>query len=418
MTTIYQTPEPDGALAGAVGAGIRRIRRRRHITQKDLAEQIGIRAGPLSNIESGKNLPSARVLLRLAQVLDVRVDDLLAAPAPTLTVVREDGFMYGTPDDLRPVGKCMAQVLRHHGEAVDREGPPEPAVDEPMLRLLDELTDAVLALEDLAGVQKWADIPLCFSFDQTEAGIADLAERVREALGISHGVIFDYIELLEGAGLRIIFCRLPAGHESIGCHDEQNRNAFIFIQDGATVERQLFRLMYEVGRLYIHTLAGSRDRTSRLTLKETDRRGKPFTPHRMARRFAAEMLMPERALRRLVSQLRIKPDEWNWDLLMRLKHRFGVSAESFLYRLEELGKIDKPLVESFRSAIHAHYAANGNCEPDSTYRVLNPNARIGDLVHCARRRSPDNPEIAEALSVLRRHGLKNPDTGAKGASRP
>ena len=101
--------------------------------------------------------------------------------------------------------------------------------------------------------------------------------------------------------------------------------------------------------------------------------------------------MPASAVRSSVAQLGVKPGGWNYELLLRLKHRFGVSAQAFLMRLGELGLIDKKGGEDLRKKIEAHYQQTAYGEPDATRRVLSPNGRLGDLLLIASR----NPETAE-----------------------
>ena len=45
--------------------------------------------------------------------------------------------------------------------------------------------------------------------------------------------------------------------------------------------------------------------------------------------------MPDSAVRTTVGQL-ITPGTWTWDLVLRIKHRFGISTEAFVYRLKKL----------------------------------------------------------------------------------
>lgn len=47
------------------------------MTQKELAEKLNVTQGMISMIESGDRNPSLEVLVRLANVLGVTVDDLL-----------------------------------------------------------------------------------------------------------------------------------------------------------------------------------------------------------------------------------------------------------------------------------------------------------------------------------------------------
>jgi len=107
-----------------------------------------------------------------------------------------------------------------------------------------------------------------------------------------------------------------------GLQDIGRKTAVVGI--GMNVERQLFRLAYELGRIYFHTSGGK-------GAKKTGC-GRMKAEH-AARRFAALFLMPEDAVCTTVHQLGIQQDQWTWELLLRIKHRFGVSAESLLYRL-------------------------------------------------------------------------------------
>jgi transcriptional regulator with XRE-family HTH domain len=89
-----------------VAGNIRAIRRRRNLSQAELARLLGMRPGPVNNIEQGRNLPSAKVLCKLAAVLDVPIDNLFADPDAAQTswlvsddadaaCVREAGVSYG-----------------------------------------------------------------------------------------------------------------------------------------------------------------------------------------------------------------------------------------------------------------------------------------------------------------------------------
>ena len=61
---------------------MRAIRRRRHLSQVEFARRLDMRPGPVSNIERGHNLPSAPVLCKMAEVLDVPVDAFFESGAP------------------------------------------------------------------------------------------------------------------------------------------------------------------------------------------------------------------------------------------------------------------------------------------------------------------------------------------------
>lgn len=68
------------ALSG-VGPQLRRLRKRRGLTQAGLAARIGRSVETLSALERGKNLPTLGVLQRTAAVLEVPLRDFFPLPA-------------------------------------------------------------------------------------------------------------------------------------------------------------------------------------------------------------------------------------------------------------------------------------------------------------------------------------------------
>lgn len=370
-----------------IGKRIRELRRRQHLTQAALAARVGIRTGPMNTIENGHHLPSLPVLHRVSGVFGVDVDRLLS-PVALPYMIREHDAQHGY-SVVRSEDVFIAEAASYAADRalLIRFDPPECPLDESACDCIEKVAHAFLALEDISKVQKEAGIPLDLKLPVRESGLARYVGNVRNLLGVSDAVIFDYLELFENAGLRIVFLPLPAGVESISCYDRVNRNVFFFIANELNVERQLFRLCYELGRIYLYNggLRGKR-KLGRLDAEHA------------ARRFSALFLMPEEAVACSVCQVGVDRGEWTWELLMRLKHRFGVSAEAFLYRLDELGLIARPLRDRLKNEIYAFYKAHAYAEPDSTRRILTPNGRLGDLLLAASlRNSRELPELRKAL---------------------
>lgn len=65
----------------AVGPRLRRIRGSRHLTLTEVAGQTGISKSTLSRLETGQRRPSLELLLPLAQLYRVPLDELVGAPA-------------------------------------------------------------------------------------------------------------------------------------------------------------------------------------------------------------------------------------------------------------------------------------------------------------------------------------------------
>ncbi len=353
----------------AIGRNIRALRRRAGLTIKDLAERVGIQPEPLGNLERGRNAPSARVVHGLAHVLGVSVDTLFAM----------------TPEDFR--AHCEESSVQPFPVLPDSR-PIPPTI----LRLADRLCADCLALEDLCAAQKHATIPLRVHLEADEPGMLKLAATVRDFMDIRNGIVFDYFELFETCSFRVVVLPLADDLDSFSYFDPGNENALFFINPGKTPERQLFSLAFELGLLYL--------------------RSAPRTPAmpsaaiaHLARKFAAFFLMPAAAVRKTVAQLGVAPDRWNLGLLLRIKHRFGVSAETFLYRLRELECVDEIRYEEIKAAIYLHYQRSQFVEPDASRRLLTPNGRLWDLLMVAAAIPAAEAEAKEIQARLLQAGL-------------
>lgn len=372
-------------LARLIGGRIRDLRRQRHITQAELAERIGMRAGPLSAVEKGRHVPSGRVLFALSQALDVSMGEIFPArlSASASGIVSEESAPPYLADE--PAVPFMSELDTKPLNAKSR-------------LMVNSIARSFLALEDLCGAMKCALVPLYIPFTADEPGIERLAGQVRHHMGVTNAVVFDYLELMENSGLRVVFCKLPVGTFSVSAYDRRNGNAFFFINNRLTTERSLFRLVFELGRIYWHTrelfASGS-------SVSGSDE----FDEVHMARKFAAFFLMPAVAVRATVGQIGIGPREWTYELLMRVKHRFGVSAETFTIRLEELSLIDAGIADDLKKRIRAYYKESGNKEPAGSMRKLMPNGRLGDLLISALIRSDAREEAEEIKALLKKHKI-------------
>ena len=59
------------------GVTIARLRKAKGLTQKELAEKVHVSDKAVSRWETGKNYPDIETLVRLAEVFDVQVGELL-----------------------------------------------------------------------------------------------------------------------------------------------------------------------------------------------------------------------------------------------------------------------------------------------------------------------------------------------------
>ena len=367
---------------GFIGKNIRKLRRQRSWTMAKLAAKVGMSEVPLGRIERGVNAPSASVIYRLSKELGVSVDMLFA----------EDNQNFRSLQYEKARNPFLV--------AIDKEHEALPAKTRIMAQ---DIIDAFCALEDICNAQKRAMIPFLIPFDPAKRGMEILAERVRRYAGIEHGIVFDYFELFESLGFRVVVVPMSKDVHSFSYYDPPNQNAFFFLNARKNPERQLFCLTYELGKVLILTCAIQQGVELFQTNAASDPSGeKLFTAHRAARRFAATFLMPAKAVNNTVEQLGIQKKYWSYELLLRIKHRFGVSAEAFLYRLNELDLIDPSLVQPLKAKIHKYYGKTDFGEPDLSRRLLTPNGRLWDLVLTGKESKEGREEVLEIEKVLKK----------------
>jgi transcriptional regulator with XRE-family HTH domain len=83
---VHDSGQDDTGLAPRLGRTLRMLRRERGWGQTELARQLGLaRRGYISNLESGRKLPSIDLVMVIADLFGITTDDLLCPPdsAPT-----------------------------------------------------------------------------------------------------------------------------------------------------------------------------------------------------------------------------------------------------------------------------------------------------------------------------------------------
>jgi len=59
-----------------IGDNLRRVRERRYLTQRELAEKAGVSADTIVKLEQDRWQPRGRTIRKLAEALDVHPDEL------------------------------------------------------------------------------------------------------------------------------------------------------------------------------------------------------------------------------------------------------------------------------------------------------------------------------------------------------
>lgn len=261
-------------------------RRRRSLTQSELAEQVGIDRRTLFGYDAGEFLPSERMVKRIAAVLDF--------PAT---------FFFG--EDLD-------------------EPSPDTASFRAMTKLKAPMRDSALAQGALAlMLGRWIDQ----RFSLPSATLPDLsreptpeaaAAALRNAWGWGEQPIKNVVHLLESKGVRIFSMDVEA-REVDAFSLWQGETPLILLNQYKSAERARFDACHELAHLVLHRHGSPRSAT-RIYERE-------------AHEFASAFLMPRGGVLASAPRFATMPG------LVKLKRKWGVSVAALAHRLHQLGLV-------------------------------------------------------------------------------
>ncbi len=343
-------------LAERIGKSLTSIRQVRRMRQSDLAKNLGIPASQLCKLEKGVSMPSLNTFLKIANELGVTASDLLSVEQP---VENNSVKNFSSEDYLKSSFEESSLLCVCEGVA-------EELSARSRAKLFRKMYD-YKGLEADCGVCKCATIPLKLPFNISDADAEALAQHVRNICGIGSAIVLDYIDVLGNNGFHIFIEDIPKELASISFYDEDADNVFIFVSKNVNPEKQVFRIFYEIGMVYLFT------RGDMVPVSPT------YVHKHFANTFAANFLLPRVMVLTTIARLNISSTLWTLDLISRIKLRFSVSAEAFTLRLLDLQVIDKNLGQDILSQIRAHYRKTDYEEPGGSRIDLIPDARIKDL---------------------------------------
>ncbi len=271
-------------------------------SQAELARQVAVTPGAISQFESGLTRPSAEVLAKLASALDVPLPFLGLAVVPT-----HEGFFRSlrrTSVAHRRRARALAYVA-HDLATSDVAMARLPKIDLPSL-----------PIEDLsAGEEK----------------LEELAREVRRYWHLPRGPIGNCVSLLEEKG--IVVMRLPMDTADVDAFSLPfpDRPVVVLCSDKGDRARSRFDAAHELGHLVMHG-------NSIWGVKEVEAQ---------AHAFAAAFLMPRRDIE---SEL---PERADWGRFFDLKRRWQVSVAALVRRAVVLGRMSPSQYQSAMKEISA-----------------------------------------------------------------
>ena len=295
----------------SVSHNLRRFRDAQGLSQADLAERAKLSRVAYGNIESGTAVPKVETLLRISDVLGVKLQDLIA-PVRTLKTVRFRALKRMTSRE---------QVLLEVSKWLEGYAEVEQLVGERVAFGFDDVAKQV------AKKRPGAD----------RARLA--AKLARETLDLSDDdSIRDICGLLEErGGIKVYGLRLASdAFFGLSVHKSDGGPAIaVNVWDRISVERWIFTAAHELGHLLLH-----------LSAYKVEEIAENADEEREADQFASYFLMPEEAFKH----------EWDEarglalvERVIKVKHIFKVSYKTVLYRLSEDTTYGKAIWGQFNS---------------------------------------------------------------------
>ena len=325
-----------------IGAQVRMWRKARGLLQKELAAKANMNVTQLWALENGRFSPSIKSTERIANALDITLLELFTSPSEEVNAPDATGGeknrMFTPLDEIMPVLKS-SDVM--------------PGVDSTTKERLLTQIEKARKTESKYSALTPTNLPLSSQVSTSETGAEQLAYELRAHLDIGSAIIHDIFPLFESHGVRVLDAKLPERPGSISFYDTRSKNFTVFIASQYKNKpwRRDSLLLSEIGRAFLFTRHGH------MPYHETKR------SRRFAHHFAATFLQPESAVRNAVYSLNIRPEGWTFELLLRMKERFGVSAEAFAIRLKELALITRRKSDEFINQIKRHYESTNYNEP-------------------------------------------------------
>lgn len=323
---------------------IRQARTACGMKQEDVAEKLEVSRPTYTQIENGNRAISSLELTTLAYLFGRDLRDFLT-----------ESFSEGDP---------LAVLFRAHPEVAHGDG----VVD--ALRECAALARELSNLESLLGISREAQAPPAYAHpaptsrrEAVDQGIRT-AEDERRRLGLGDKPAPDICELLEVQGIRTGKAKLPEEISGLTLYDKAV-GFFVVANENHHWLRRRFSYAHE----YAHVILDRQRRgaasasSSRYDLLEV-----------RANVYAAAFLMPQTGVAEFVASLgkgkqsrtytsvfdeeesvavegRTEPGSQDIQLydVVQLAHNFGVSRQSALYRLRNLGLLKEPELERLKA---------------------------------------------------------------------
>ena len=351
VTLRLAMKDQDAVTVSELARRLRAAREAAHLTQEQVAAELGVSRPTVSQIESGTRSVTSLEIDRLAYLYGRALTDFFAAEFdPEDTVVALFRAPVGAPEKAV---EAVAEVRRCI--ALAREA-----------RRLEQLVGAALGAVQAPPTYELPTMGR--KWDAVEQGLL-VAREERRRLGLGEAPAGNIVDLLQGQGVHAAVVPLPKDVSGLTLL-AADLGSFVVANQSDQAERKRFSFAHE----YAHVLL---DRSRRGVVSRVSERDDLAEVR--ANSFAAAFLMPENGVRAFVATLgkgrpsrleaevfgegseqtavahveaRSAPGSQELQIydVVQLAHHFGVSRLAMLYRLLNLGLLNRPRFDALKAA--------------------------------------------------------------------
>jgi Zn-dependent peptidase ImmA (M78 family)/DNA-binding XRE family transcriptional regulator len=317
-------------------------RKRRGLTQDEVAQSLGMSRPTFIAIEKGTRLPRAGELLKLAELCGRSVHELVRPDAPAV--------------EFRPHLRASINV------SLEDSGELDAALDE-----LERFAADYRALERLLNAPLLStyppEVPIP-SRGNVEEWAEDAAVRERVRLGLGDQPVLALRDLLEAeVGLRIFYWGLPSSVSGFYAYAADS-GPCLLINRKHPPERRRATIAHEYGHFLTDRFKPG--------VNYMNGPGRKPVSERFVEAFGMAFLMPRTGVRRHVAEILRSTNDFQVADLCRLAELFFVSVQAMALRLEQLGLIGEGAYESLMERGFRPHAARAELSLEERQEVDNP----------------------------------------------
>ena len=336
---------------------LKNARLKNGLSLQQVADKIGVSKQMISKYEKGLSMPTSAMLIRLATLFEVKIDQLFQKP----------GYEVGEIS-FRKRSKL--------------KGKREIALKESIKSKIENY----LLIEDLLGISHEFKNPLAHHQISSVSEAKMAAYALKEAWNIGQDAIYNGVDLLEEKHIKVIEIEDLSGDFDGLATWVDHKYPLLVLSKNTPIERKRFTLFHELGHLILPM--------NQLNHSEKEKK---------CNAFASEMLLSKANLEMELgnSKRKIFLEE-----IKNLQEKYGISVAAIIYKLEETGYLRKYNLRDFFIRISSDSDFKQEIE-QSRYLGTERSNRFENLVFRALSQEMISLSKASSLLDIRLSDLKS-----------